>query len=94
MCSAGRLFRLREHTDVARYLLAHGAVHTLFSAVAMGEAGVVRKLAQSAVALNQRMDRTNSSRTALHLAVVKKQAAALRADRSRRRLESRRRRSA
>ena len=70
-------FDYATQTDVARYLLAHGAQYTLFSAVAMGEAGVVRELAQSGVDLNQRMDRTNYRRTALHLAVVKKQGAAL-----------------
>jgi ankyrin repeat protein len=66
-----------HHPDVARYLLAHGARYTLFSAVALGEAGVVRELAQSGADLSQRMDRTNHRRTALHLAVVKKQIAAL-----------------
>jgi ankyrin repeat protein len=65
------------HVDVARYLLAHGARHTLFSAVAMGEAGVIRALAARGADLNQRMDRTNKRRTPLHLAVVKKQVAAL-----------------
>jgi ankyrin repeat protein len=70
-------FDYANHVDVARYLLAHGARHTLFSAVAMGEAAVIRDLAEAGVDLNQRMDRTNHRRTALHLAVVKKQAAAL-----------------
>ena len=70
-------FDYTTNTDVARYLLAHGATHTLWSAVAMGEAQVIRELAQSGVDLNQRMDRTNYRRTALHLAVAKKQIAAL-----------------
>lgn len=66
-----------NHLEVARYLLAHGARYTLFSAVALGEAGVVRELANTGADLHQRMDRTNRRRTPLHLAVVKKQAAAL-----------------
>lgn len=66
-----------HHTEVARYLLAHGARYTLFPAVALGEAEVVRELASKGANLNQRMDRTNHRRTALHLAVVKKQSAAL-----------------
>lgn len=70
-------FDSATHTEVARYLLAHGARHTLFSAVAMGEAAVVRELAASGADLNQPMDRTNHRRTPLHLAVIKKQAAAL-----------------
>jgi ankyrin repeat protein len=63
--------------DVAHYLLAHGATHTLVSAVAMGDAAIVRALAASGADVNQRMDRTNQRRTPLHLAVVKKQMAAL-----------------
>jgi ankyrin repeat protein len=70
-------FDYATHPQVARYLLAHGARYSLFTAVALGEAAVIRELAQSGVDLNQRMDRTNSRRTALHLAVVKKQAASL-----------------
>jgi ankyrin repeat protein len=70
-------FDYATHLDVARYLLAHGARHTLLSAVAMGEADVVRALAAAGADLNQRMDRTNHRRTPLHLAVVKKQPAAL-----------------
>jgi uncharacterized protein len=66
-----------HHPEVARYLLAHGARYTLFSAVALGEAEVVRELASNGADVNLRMDRTNHRRTALHLAVVKKQAAAL-----------------
>ncbi|HEY6360165.1 MAG TPA: ankyrin repeat domain-containing protein [Vicinamibacterales bacterium] len=65
------------HVDVARYLLAHGARHTLFSAVAMGESDVISGLAAAGADLHQRMDRTNRRRTPLHLAVVKKQVAAL-----------------
>jgi ankyrin repeat protein len=65
------------HVDVARYLLAHGARHTLLSAVAMGDIDAIRQLARDGVDLNQRMDRTNHRRTPLHLAVIKKQTEAL-----------------
>jgi uncharacterized protein len=70
-------FDYAKHVDVARYLLAHGARHTLLSAVAMGDADVVRTLAAAGADLHQRMDRTNHRRTPLHLAVIKKQVAAL-----------------
>ncbi len=65
------------HVDVARYLLAHGARHTLLSAVAMGETEAVRELAADGADLGQRMDRTNRRRTPLHLAVIKRQIPAL-----------------
>jgi ankyrin repeat protein len=67
------------HLDVARYLLSHGARHTLVSAVAMGDVNAIRALASGGADLNQRMDRTNRRRTPLHLAVVKRQPAALNA---------------
>jgi ankyrin repeat protein len=67
------------HVDVARCLLSHGATHTVFSAVALGEIDAVHTLAAEGADLNQRMDRTNQRRTPLHLAIVKKQPAALRA---------------
>jgi ankyrin repeat protein len=71
-------FDYAHHIEVARYLLAHGATYTLFSAVALGEPAVIRELVQSGGAdLNARMDRTNHRRTALHLAVAKKQPASL-----------------
>lgn len=71
-------FDYAHHVDVARYLLAHGARHTIVSAVAMGEVDAIRELARSGADLNLRMDRTNHRRTPLHLAVVKKQPASLR----------------
>jgi ankyrin repeat protein len=70
-------FDYATQSEVARYLLAHGAKYTLLTAVALGEVGVIRDLARSGADLNQRMDRTNHRRTPLHLAVVKKQPAAL-----------------
>jgi ankyrin repeat protein len=60
--------------EVADYLLAHGAAHNIFSAVAMGETDVIRSLAARAPAvLDRPMDRTNHRRRPLHLAVVKQQ---------------------
>jgi ankyrin repeat protein len=70
-------FEYATHVEVARYLLAHGARHTLLSAVAMGDVDSIRRLAREGADLNQRMDRTNHRRTPLHLAVIKKQAEAL-----------------
>ncbi len=70
-------FDYATHADVARYLLAHGARHTLLSAVAMGEVDAIRERAREGADLNQRMDRTNHRRTPLHLAVIKKQPEAL-----------------
>jgi ankyrin repeat protein len=70
-------FEYATHVDVAQYLLVNGANHTLLSAVAMGDVAAVRKLASGGADLNERMDRTNHHRTPLHLAVVKKQPAAL-----------------
>jgi uncharacterized protein len=70
-------FEYAYHVEVARYLLAHGARLTLFSAVALGEAGALQEIARAGIDLNERMDRTNHRRTALHLAVVKNQPASL-----------------
>jgi ankyrin repeat protein len=69
----------REATkEIVDYLLANGARHHIFSAVAMGEADLIRTLAnESPDSLTRRMDRTNKRRTALHLAVVKKQIGAV-----------------
>jgi ankyrin repeat protein len=64
--------------EVVEYLLAHGARHNIFSAVATGEVESIRTLvARSRPDLDKRMDRTNHRRRPLHLAVVKKQAASL-----------------
>ncbi len=70
-------FEYANHVDVARYLLAHGAQYTLWTAVALGEAAAIRELASAGADLDARMDRTNHRRTPLHLAVIKKQPAAL-----------------
>jgi ankyrin repeat protein len=66
-----------NRVEVARYLLAHGAKYTIFSAVALGEVDAIRELARSGADVNRRMDRTNHRRTPLHLAVVKKNPASL-----------------
>jgi ankyrin repeat protein len=64
--------------DVLAYLLAHGARHHVFSAVAVGDVAALRAaVAADPASLTRVMDRTNRHRTALHLAVVKRQAEAL-----------------
>jgi uncharacterized glyoxalase superfamily protein PhnB len=65
---------------VAEYLLAHGATPTLFAAVALGRADVVRALAAKDPALvrERRMSRFEHHRTALHLAVAKNRPAMVR----------------
>jgi ankyrin repeat protein len=66
--------------EVVDYLLAHGARHNIFSAVAMGEVEVIRKLvSRSPADLERRMDLANKRRMPLHLAVVKKQTESLKA---------------
>lgn len=70
--------RNRPDKQIVDYLVAHGATHTILSAVATGEVDIVRQLvAESPGILERRMDRTNLRRTPLHLAVVKRQAAVL-----------------
>ena len=64
--------------EIVDYLLAHGAHHNIFSAVAMGEVEIIRQLiARSPADLERRMDLANKRRMPLHLAVVKKQPASL-----------------
>jgi ankyrin repeat protein len=63
---------------VVAYLLAHGARHTIASAVALGDVGAIRAVVAQAPAERDRaMDRTNRRRRPLHLAIVKAQLAAL-----------------
>jgi ankyrin repeat protein len=69
---------VRPNPGLVEYLLAHGARHTIFSAVATGDVEVIRRLvAQSPADLERRMDVTNRRRRPLHLAVVKEQPLAL-----------------
>lgn len=59
--------------EVVDYLTTHGAQHNIFSAVAMGEVAIIRRLAvHSRGDLEKRMDLTNKRRRPMHLAVVKK----------------------
>ena len=61
------------NAEVLEYLLAHGAQHTIFSAVATGAVDVIRELAERTPALlDKPMDRTNHRRRPLHLAILKK----------------------
>jgi ankyrin repeat protein len=63
-----------DHHDVAEYLLAHGARHTLFSAVAAGDVDALRARATEKPSdLERPMDKVNRRRHAVHLAVVKNQ---------------------
>ncbi|MBB6429070.1 glyoxalase superfamily protein [Algisphaera agarilytica] len=60
--------------EVARYLLSRGATHHIFSAVALGDADAVRHLVeQDPTALTRPMSQFENHRTALHLAVMKRQ---------------------
>jgi ankyrin repeat protein len=69
---------LPARPELVEYLLAHGARHTIFSAVATGDLEAIRRIAAaSPEALERRMDLTNHRRRPVHLAVVKKQPAAL-----------------
>jgi ankyrin repeat protein len=67
-------FDYAYHREVADLLLAHGALHTIHTAVAMGDVDAIRALAAGTPAvLDAPMDRTNLRRRPLHLAVVKRQ---------------------
>jgi ankyrin repeat protein len=70
-------FEYAFHPGVAAYLLAHGARHTVHTAVALGDVDALRALAAAGAELDARMDGTNQRRTPLHLALVKRQPAAL-----------------
>ena len=65
---------IHANPEIVDYLMAHGARHNIFSAVAVGDVEIIRKLvAQSPGALERRMDLVSKRRYPLHLAVVKKQ---------------------
>jgi ankyrin repeat protein len=60
--------------ETVKYLLAHGARHNIFSAVAMGDTEAIRELTRRTPAdLEKRMNGTLMRRMPLHLAVVKSQ---------------------
>jgi ankyrin repeat protein len=62
--------------ETVAYLLAHGARHNIFSAVAMGDVEAVRELvARRPADLEQRMHGTKMKPRPLHLAVIKRQPA-------------------
>lgn len=64
--------------EIVAYLLAHGARHNIFSAVAMGAANVIRELvARTPNDLERRMNGTRMRSMPLHLAVMKNQAASV-----------------
>jgi ankyrin repeat protein len=68
------------HPEVVDYLLAHGARHTLHSAVAVSNVEAIRALAvEQPEAIERPMDKSNRRRRALHFAVIKRQPTALRA---------------
>lgn len=61
-------------SEIVDYLLAHGARHTIFTAVTLAAVDeIARLVAQTPSEIGRRMDRTNLRRTPLHLAVVKRQ---------------------
>jgi ankyrin repeat protein len=64
--------------EIVAYLMAHGARHNIFSAVAMGDVGAIRELiARNPNDLERRMNGTTMRRMPLHLAVGKNQPAAV-----------------
>ncbi len=66
------------HPEIVAYLLAHGAQHNIFSAVAMGDVKAIRDLvARTPEDLERRMNGTKMRSMPLHLAVFKNQTAAL-----------------
>ncbi len=69
---------IQPNPDVVTYLLAHGAQHNIFSAVAMGETETIRELVRRTPGdLEKRMNGTKMRRMPLHLAVIKKQRGSL-----------------
>jgi len=69
---------IEPNREIVAYLLANGALHNIFSAVAMGDVEAVRAIvSRSPGELERRMDMANRRRFPLHLAVVKKQRAVL-----------------
>ncbi|MGB6692038.1 MAG: ankyrin repeat domain-containing protein, partial [Terracidiphilus sp.] len=69
---------LRADPETVNYLLAHGARHNIFSAVAMGDTDAIRDLVSRTPGdLEKRMNGTLMRRMPLHLAVMKKQPVSL-----------------
>jgi ankyrin repeat protein len=60
----------QRHRDVVDVLLAHGAQHHIFSAIAMNLADEVRRIvSRDPSAINQRLSRNENNQTPLHFAV-------------------------
>lgn len=69
---------IEPNPEIVAYLLAHGARHNIFSAVAVGDAEAIRELvARTPNDLERRMNGTIMRRMPLHLAVVKNQPVAM-----------------
>jgi ankyrin repeat protein len=69
---------IQANAEIVAYLLAHGARHNIFSAVAVGETDAIRRLiADTPADLERRMNGTRMRSMPLHLAVMKNQPAAL-----------------
>ncbi len=69
---------IQPNPEIVAYLLAHGARHNIFSAVAMGEAEIIRELvARTPSDLERRMNGMRMHPMPLHLAIMKNQSAAL-----------------
>jgi ankyrin repeat protein len=69
---------IQPDPEIVPYLLEHGARHNIFSAVAMGEAEVIRELVtRTPDDLERRMNGTIMRSMPLHLAVMKNQPASL-----------------
>jgi ankyrin repeat protein len=69
---------IQPNPEIVRYLLAHGAKHNIFSAVALGEAEVIRELVgRTPNDLERRMNGTRMRRMPLHLGVIKNQPASV-----------------
>ena len=69
---------IQPNPEIVAYLLAHGAKHNIFSAVAAGEAEAIRELvARTPNDIERRMNGTRMRRMPLHLAVIKNQPASV-----------------
>jgi ankyrin repeat protein len=71
---------IQPNPEIVAYLMAHGARHNIFSAVAMGEAKIIRELvARTPNDLERRMNGMRMRPMPLHLAVMKNQPVSVRA---------------
>lgn len=65
---------IQADPEIVDYLLAHGARHNIYSAVAMGDVDAIRRVAaETPVMLEKRMEGASDRRRPMHLAVIKKQ---------------------